>query len=93
MQGFLPWPFFFISFQGAKHINSRGQKIETCLRGRVWGNKCVTYLLFVNHILMLSNDSLGEDKKYQELLQLYCKAFAMKVNYNKSTIYFIDPWV
>jgi len=48
----------------------------------------LTHLLFVDDVILFAMCILREAKKYNEMLDLYCKAIGMEVNINNSNILF-----
>ena len=56
----------------------------TCIS--FWGNICLTHILFVNEVLVFSNGSPQEMEKIQEILNNFCKASSIKVNFGKLDI-------
>jgi hypothetical protein len=74
-------------------VEGLSRSIMEARRGRslhgvqVGGNEYLTHLLFVDDVLLFSNGLEAEGRKLQEILQLYCKATSMEINFMKSVIF------
>lgn len=63
-------------------------KIECAIRGiEVEGGVSLTHPLFVDEILLFSQGSLKKDKKFKDLLDSYCRAIGVKINFKPSLLF------
>jgi hypothetical protein len=64
-------------------------------KGKITGIKVsriikVLHLLFVDDVLIMTNDSLQEWKEINEILKTFCSAMGLSINWEKSTFHFAN---
>ena len=64
-------------------------KANETYHGIYFGNDIVlTHVLFVDDIVMVNDGSVQSLSSLYEILLTFCKASGMKINYNKSSLYY-----
>jgi hypothetical protein len=50
----------------------------------------ILHLLFVDDVLIMTNDSLQEWKEIKEILKIFCSSTGLSINWEKSTFHFAN---
>jgi len=89
-QCFLLSPLLFVLAMEALTLLNIGQADGKISVIKVSRTIKILHLLFVNDVLVMSNDSLHDWSEIKKILNIFCCATSLLINWDKSTFHFAN---